>query len=119
MTTEAEAVEYFASLSYKDQRKFYGKLARHHKSPSYSLRFKLEPRGVKLMATAVSYCQECNISYQPKKVNAKMVKFIFDDAQTRNKVMLRCMGGKSIEPETACGCEADFNLERGDNDRRS
>ena len=97
MIKEAEIVEYFKSLTYEGQRKFYGKLSPHHKSPSYALGFDLNPRGVALMGRAIQYCAEKDIHYTPKKVHTKRVKFVFETAQARNATLLGAMGGKCVK----------------------
>ena len=116
MVTEAEALEYFNSLSHNEQRKFYGKMAALHKSPSYSLGFNLNPKGVQLMAKAVQYCSECAIAYTPKKVSSKRVKFVFEDAATRNRVMLRAMGGTTVQyiNRVDIDCTCAIREENGD-----
>lgn len=107
MITEQEAVEYFRSLTYDEQRRFYGLLAHHQKSPAYTLGFPLTSRGIKLLGRAVEYCKTWNIPYRPERINTLKVKFIFEEASDRNRVLIGIMGGGKVSDDINLTCEED------------
>ena len=101
MITEADAVGYFRSLKYNEQRRFYGLLAKYQKLPNYTLGFNIDSKGVKLLVKAVKFCEQLCIEYTSEKVNDTKVKLIFEGPEARNKVFIGIMGDNCVAVEDA------------------
>ena len=83
-----EILEYYHSLSYKEQKELLLVISKATKQPPYYILFKLDRHGLLKMAKAVSYCKKYDIPYTPEKLSNTRVRFCFENMSERNKVLI-------------------------------
>ncbi|MHA1481907.1 MAG: hypothetical protein ACTSQA_00530 [Candidatus Heimdallarchaeaceae archaeon] len=92
--TERKVLNYFKTLSYKEQRKLLTSLSASMKEPPFYITFSLTPEGCSRMGMVVLYCKKREIVYIPQKVNETKVRFMFSSHVIRNEVLIGAMTTK-------------------------
>ncbi len=83
-----KTIDFYANLSYEEQRRFLTALQAVSKKPPYYIAFKLDSIGLVKLGKVTEYCKQHNIDFRAEKSGKTAVRFRFNGLEERNAVLI-------------------------------
>lgn len=83
-----DVVDYYASLTYQQQRQLLIAMADENKQPPYFIAFKLDSAGLTKLGKVTTYCKKHKIEFTPERSGKMRIKYRFNGMSERNAVLI-------------------------------
>jgi hypothetical protein len=81
-------LDFYAGLTYEEQRRFLTAIQEGNKKPPYYITFKLDSTGLVRLGKVTEYCKKNNIKFKAEKSGVTAVKYRFNGMSERNAVLI-------------------------------